>query len=70
MRKYYVVLELSDDDYEGKPHDIACWIEMGMNSYDANPDDISATVYDKLEEFLSDTVLDSLAATEVDHEPV
>lgn len=61
MRKYYVVLELSDDEWEGKASDLVLWIEAAMNSFDANPNDIEATVYDNLDDFIADHALDALA---------
>ena len=61
-RKFFVVLELRDDKWDGDKHDMATWIDSAMNSFDANPGDIESTVYDNLEDFVHDHVLDVLAS--------
>jgi len=62
VRKYYVVMELSDDEWAGEAGDLATWIEAAMNRIDGDPNDIDATVYDNLEDFIADNVLDALAS--------
>jgi len=63
-RRYYVVLELNDDEYDGGLDGIALWMECAMNGcHDANPDDVEATVFGSLEDFLADHALDALASS-------
>ncbi len=61
MRRFYVVIDLYDDEWDGDKVALATWIDGAVNSFDANPRDIESTVYDNLTDFASDHILDLLS---------
>ena len=60
MRRFYVVLELSDDEWVGDNSAMATWIDGAMNK-DAGQNDIDSTVYTNLADMVADNPLDALA---------
>ena len=62
MRRFYAVIELSDDEWEGTPSDFAVWLEGAMNTVvDADGDEVEATVYTNLPDMLADHALEALS---------
>jgi hypothetical protein len=55
-RRFYCIIEVQDDEWDGDKQDMATWIDAAMNYHD-----IESTVWDNLADFQADNVLDSLA---------
>ena len=63
-RRYYLVLDLNDDEWEGCDVDLADWAACGMNkTWDADEGDVEIVAFAKLEDFLAANVLDALASS-------
>lgn len=62
MKKFYVIIKVHDDEWEGDQDDMACWIDSAMNTERSGPTpDVTAIVWNKLNEMVEDNVLEVLA---------
>ena len=60
-RRYFVAIELHDDEWEGDESDLATWIDSAMNTEASlTKPDIDPTVYSRLGDLLADHPLDGL----------